>query len=91
MANLNHKEFQIDESTDLKASSLLLSSLDVDVLSIVVEFLDPQSMIQFTSTSRFFHEFPLAYETVIRNSVLHDCHEEISSRLARLQIGRAHV
>ena len=71
MASLNDEMLPMEKPTDSEASPLLLSGLPVDVLSFVMEFLDPPAMVQFTSTSRFLHKFPLRYETVIRNSVLH--------------------
>lgn len=65
MENLNLKcaTLQIvDEPTDAEAWSF--SSLDMDVVAMIVEFLDPLSMVRLSSTTGFLREIPLSYETV---------------------------
>lgn len=84
MKDLNCKALQIvEEPTDAEALSSF-SSLDMDVVSIIVEFLDPQSMIRLASTSRFSREMPLSYHTVIHNSVLNKHDSGIWNRIYRL-------
>lgn len=48
-------------------------------------------MIRLASTSHFLRELPLTYETVIRNSVLNACHEEISNQIYTLLHGDKQV
>ena len=83
MTNLDRKTLPIvEEPPDAEASSF--SNLDMDVISTIVEFLDPLSMIWLASTSCFLRELPLSYETVIRNSVLNEHHDDVPNRIYTL-------